>query len=211
MSNTSSRILRSGDLSTVSPMAWRSTETPPPAPRPSRAPAVDAGNSDDSDGARKESYQRGFSEGRNIGHEQALAEIQPVMDRLSRSLADLATVRSRVRKTAESDLLKLAIAVARRVIHRELTLDPGSIEGLIRVALEKLESRELCRVRVHPDQEPVIRTLLARFSAAPVELIPDPALQCGDVLFETAHGTLDGSIEAQLQEIERGFADRINR
>jgi len=192
-------------------MAWRSTETPPPAPRPARTPAVDAGNSDDSDAARKESYQRGFSEGRNIGHEQALAEIQPVMDRLSRSLADLATVRSRVRKTAESDLLKLAIAVARRVIHRELTLDPGSIEGLIRVALEKLESRELCRVRVHPDQEPVIRSLLARFSAAPVELIPDPTLQCGDVLFETAHGTLDGSIEAQLQEIERGFADRINR
>ena len=163
------------------------------------------------DDAQKESYQRGFSEGRNIGHEQAAAELQPVMDRLSRSLAELASIRPRVRKAAESDLLKLAIAVARRVLHRELTLDPGSIEGLIRVALEKLESRELCRVRVHPDQEPVIRTLLARFSAAPVELIPDPALQCGDVLFETAHGTLDGSIEAQLQEIERGFADRLRR
>jgi len=80
MSNTSSRILQNGDLSAVTPMAWRSTETPPPAPRPARAPAVNAGNSDDSDAARKESYQRGFSEGRNIGHEQALAEIQPVMD-----------------------------------------------------------------------------------------------------------------------------------
>jgi flagellar assembly protein FliH len=174
---------------------------------------VDVGAAEDpqQDEAKKESYQRGFSEGRSIGHDQAVAELQPVMDRLSRSLADLASVRSRVRKAAESDLLKLAIAVARRVLHRELTLDPGSIEGLIRVALEKLESRELCRVRVHPDQEPVIRTLLARFSAAPVELIPDPALQCGDVLFETAHGTLDGSIEAQLQEIERGFADRLRR
>jgi flagellar assembly protein FliH len=211
MSNTSSKILRHGELSAVSPMAWRSTVTAPPPPRPARAPAIDAGPSADQDDGRKESYQRGFSEGRNIGHEQAIAEIQPVMDRLSRSLADLATVRSRVRKTAESDLLKLAIAVARRVIHRELTLDPSSIEGLIRVALEKLESRELCRVRVHPDQEPIIRTLLARFSAAPVELIPDPTLQCGDVLFETAHGTLDGSIEAQLQEIERGFADRLGR
>ena len=165
----------------------------------------------DQDEARKEAYQRGFSEGRNAGQEQAAAELQPVMDRLSRSLADLATVRSRVRKTAESDLLKLAIAIARRVLHRELTLDPDSIEGLIRVALEKLESRELCRVRVHPDQEPIIRTLLARFSAAPVELVPDGSLQSGDVLFETAHGTLDASIEAQLQEIERGFADRLVR
>ena len=159
----------------------------------------------------KEAYQRGLSEGKALGHQEAAAELQPVMDRLARSLAELVSVRSSMRKSAETDLLKLAIAVARRVLHRELTLDPGSIEGLIRVALEKLESRDLCRVRVHPDQEPVIRTLLARFSAAPVELIPDPALQCGDVLFETAHGTLDGSIEAQLQEIERGFADRIRR
>jgi flagellar assembly protein FliH len=211
MSSTSSKILQDGELSAVTPMAWRSTVPTPPAPRPARAPAVDAVPSGDQEEARKESYQRGFAEGRNAGQEEAAGELQPVMDRLSRSLADLATVRSRVRKTAESDLLKLAIAVARRVIHRELTLDPGSIEGLIRVALEKLESRELCRVRVHPDQEPVIRTLLARFSAAPVELIPDGTLQIGDVLFETAHGTLDGSIEAQLQEIERGFADRMNR
>ena len=211
MSSTSSKILRDGELSAVTPMAWRSTGTLPPAPRPARTPAIEAGSSGDQDEAKKEFYQRGFSEGQKAGQEQATAEIAPVMERLSRSLADLATVRSRVRKTAETDLLKLAIAVARRVIHRELTLDPGSIEGLIRVALEKLESRELCRVRVHPDQEPIIRTLLARFSAAPVELIPDPTLQSGDVLFETAHGTLDGSIEAQLQEIDRGFADSLGK
>lgn len=218
MSNTSSRIpssriLKNAELSGVAPMAWRSTSTPPPAPQLTKTPAVNAGTAEgpQEEEANKESYQRGFSEGRSVGHDQATVELQPVMDRLSRSLADLASVRSRVRKTAEADLLKLAIAIARRVLHRELTLDPGSIEGLIRVALEKLESRELCRVRVHPDQEPVIRTLLGRFSAASVELIPDPTLQCGDVMFETSHGTLDGSIEAQLQEIERGFADRLSR
>lgn len=219
MSSTSSRILRDAELSTVAPMAWRAGSKPAPPPQPVTAPAAaetdttasGADNDTQQDEARKESFQRGFSEGRTVGHSQAAAELQPVMDRLTRSLSDLASIRNRVRKAAESDLLKLAIAVARRVLHRELTLDPGSIEGLIRVALEKLESRDLCRVRVHPDQEPVIRTLLGRFSAASVELIPDPTLQCGDVMFETSHGTLDGSIEAQLQEIERGFADRLRR
>jgi flagellar assembly protein FliH len=219
MSNTSSRILRDAELSTVAPMAWRASSAPPPPPRPARTPAVaassgttlDVDDETQQDEARKEAFQRGFSEGRTVGHSQAAAELQPVMDRLTRSLSDLSSIRNRVRKAAEADLLKLAIAVARRVLHRELTLDPGSIEGLIRVALEKLESRDLCRVRVHPDQEPVIRTLLGRFSAASVELIPDPTLQCGDVMFETSHGTLDGSIEAQLQEIERGFADRLSR
>ena len=50
------------------------------------------------DEASKEAYQRGFSEGRTVGHSQAAAELQPVMDRLSRSLSDLASIRNRVRK-----------------------------------------------------------------------------------------------------------------
>jgi flagellar biosynthesis/type III secretory pathway protein FliH len=44
-----------------------------------------------------------------------------------------------------------------------------------------------------------------------VELIADSSLQCGDVLFETAHGNLDASLESQLGEIERGLADRLRR
>jgi flagellar assembly protein FliH len=117
-----------------------------------------------------------------------------------------------MRRDAEKDLVKLAIAIARRVLHRELTLDPESIEGLIRVALDKLQTRELCRVRAHPDQKPAIAAALQRFSNSHnVELVADPSLQCGDVLFETAHGDLDASIESQLREIERGFADRLHR
>lgn len=102
--------------------------------------------------------------------------------------------------------------IARRVLHRELTLDPESIEGLIRVALEKMQSREVCRVRAHPDHQQAIKEALARHSNShKVELIADPSLQCGDVLFETVHGTLDASIESQLHEIERGFADRLQK
>jgi flagellar assembly protein FliH len=164
------------------------------------------------DRAEREAYQRGFNEGKGVGWEQAAAELQPVLDRLARTLAELSSLRSRIRKDAEGDLLKLSISVARRVLHRELTLDPESIEGLIRIALEKLGSRDLCRVRVHPDQEPAIRASMERFSNShKVELIPDPSMQCGDVLFETAHGTIDASIEAQLREIERGFADRLGK
>ncbi len=160
----------------------------------------------------REAYQRGLAEGKALGKEQAAAELKPVTDRLNKSLADLSTLRSRIRRDAEKDLLKLSITIARRVLHRELTIDPESVEGLIKVALEKLQSRDLCRVRVHPDQEPAIRASLERFSnSQKIDLTADPSLQCGDVLFETAHGTLDASIDSQLREIERGFADRLQR
>ena len=160
----------------------------------------------------KAAFDHGRQEAEAAANQRAAQKVEPIAASLNRLIQDLAGVRKQFRSEAEQDTVKLAIAIARRVLHRELTLDPESIEGLIRIALEKLESRELCRVRVHPDQQPAIRASLDRFSnSQKVELIPDPSLQCGDVLFETAHGTIDASIEAQLREIERGFADRLGR
>jgi flagellar assembly protein FliH len=224
MTNTSSRILRDAEQAVVTPIAWRASTSPivpktkvnpvamPEGPADHATPERDRLTQQDRERIEQEAYQRGFSEGKSVGQQQAKVELQPVLDQLGKSLATLSSLRSRVRSEGEGDLLKLAISIARRVLHRELTLEPESIEGLIRVALEKLQSRELCRIRVHPDQESAIRNALERFSnSQKVELVADSSMQCGDVIFETAHGNLDASIESQLREIERGFADRLRR
>ena len=224
MTNTSSRVLRDAEQAVVTPITWRAAASMP-SPRTRISPievkdvasgqtAFERDENAQQERVRieQEAYHRGFTEGKAVGRQQAGGELQSVLDQLGKSLASLASLRSRIRGEAEGDLLKLAITIARRVLHRELTLDPESIEGLIRVALDKLQSRELCRVRVHPDQEQAIRKSLERFAnSQKVELITDSSLQCGDVLFETAHGNLDASIESQLSEIERGLADRLRR
>jgi flagellar assembly protein FliH len=224
MTSTSSRILRDAEQAVVIPISWRATaEASPPRARISASeardvaaaqPAFERDANAQQEQARieQEAFNRGFAEGQAAGRKQTEAELQSVLEQMGRSLNSLAGLRSRIREDAEADLLKLAISIARRVLHRELTLDPESMEGLIRVALDKLQSRELCRVRVHPDQEQAIRKSLERFSnSQKVELITDASLQCGDVLFETVHGNLDASIESQLSEIERGLADRLRR
>jgi flagellar assembly protein FliH len=221
MSKPSSRILRAEELAVVSPISWDhavplsiSSTKPPrdqenPGKRPLREPL--AAVEREREQTEQAAYQRGFSEGKGVGREQTAAELKPVLDRIAQSIAELSGLRSRIRKDTEGELLRLAIAIARRVLHRELTLDPESIRGLIKVAIERLEPGELSRVRVHPDLEAAVRAALERFSNQKVEVTPDPALQCGDVLFETAHGTLDGSIESQLREITRGLADRLRK
>lgn len=212
MSSTS-RVLRDDEHSEVTPIWWRDGgSAPPPKSAPQRIHTPAGAGQVSGPDRERDAHQRGFSEGKALGKEQAAAELAPLIDRLGRTLADLSSLRARIRTDAEKDLLKLSIAIARRVLHRELTLDPESIEGLLKVALDKLQSRELCRVRVHPDQEAAVKTSLERFSnSSKIELVADSTLQCGDVLFETAHGTLDASIESQLREIERGFADRLQK
>ena len=66
------------------------------------------------------------------------------------------------------------------------------------------------KVRVASESVDVVRSVLAEAPAqATIEVVPDSRMGRGDIVFETSAGQLDASIDTQLQEIQRGFADRL--
>jgi flagellar assembly protein FliH len=210
----SSRLLLPGDPRDGGRMVWRQ---------------VGAGGSEKGSGgdggaaqaaAREKDYEErvraaraaGLAEGEAAGRSRAAAELQPVLERLARSIEDLGRLRARLRREAEADMLRLALAIARRVLHREISLDPDAMHGLVLGALEKLQGREVSRVRVHPSHAAQLSAWLrAAPGGAAVEVVADPARQPGDAVFETERGNLDASVDSQLQEIERGLADRLRK
>jgi flagellar assembly protein FliH len=98
------------------------------------------------------------------------------------------------------------------VLRREISLDPEALHGLLVGALEKLETREVTRVRCHPSHAGAIAALLRKIAGGDaVEVLQDPRCDPGSVIFETERGNLDTSIETQFQEIERGLADCLRR
>ena len=157
-------------------------------------------------------YQQGYEAGEAAGRQQGSAEIQAMHVHLARSIEELAGLRPRFRHEAEQDVVALALAIARRILHRELTVDPEALLGLVKAGLEKMEMREIHRVRVSRDDAPLVRQYLEQIgSPHRVEVIADPGLGRGAAVLESGRGTLDASIETQLAEIERGFADRVRR
>src|SRR5690348_7959400 len=110
------------------PLAAESGGAPAPAPDP--AP----GGEDRIRQAQRAGYQEGESAARN----QMQAETRQAIERLGRAAEELAALRPQLRNQAERDLVRLAVAIARRVLRRELTIDPGAIEGLVKAALEQL-------------------------------------------------------------------------
>lgn len=157
-----------------------------------------------------EARQAGYREGEAAGRNQANAQLQPLLDKLARSIQEIADIRPRLRAEAEADLLKLSLAIARKVLHRELIADPDSIAALIKVCLDKVRLQEIVRVRIHPQHHPAIQQLLVRLATGvPIELLPDAKLQLGGVVIETSRGEFDASVDVQLKEIERGLTDRL--
>jgi len=160
----------------------------------------------------QEARSAGFQDGLTSAKKAAAGEIKELQVKLAEAIAGLAELRPRLRRQAEADLVKLALAIARRILHRELAVDPEAMRGLVQAALEKLKSQEISRVRIHPSQEALVRSMLQeRPLAGPVQVVPDAKLAQGAAVFESSRGNLDASVEAQLREIEQGLTDRLER
>lgn len=162
--------------------------------------------------AAARSFQDGFGQGRLEGEELVRAELTGLMERLARTVADLSGTRDAFRKEAEEDVVRLSLGVARRILHRELSIDPEALLGLVRVALGKFEARELHRILVSPQDHGALSAALESLRLPrQVEVVSDASLERGAALFETVKGTLDASVDTQLDEIERGFLDVLGK
>ena len=212
----SSRVLGPGQDDIVSPINWRSAK---PGGRPESfdrqlSQSADSPQTSDLDAqmrrALEEAFQRGYNEGVNAAKSEAGQAVNRLAENVSRAISSLAEYRPRLRKEAEGDLVKLSVAIARRILKREMAVDPDSIHALVKVALEKLQGKEGCKARIHPDLYKPVKDCLERLTPSQaVEVAADASLEPGGIMFETSHGDLDASIESQLREIERGFADRL--
>jgi flagellar assembly protein FliH len=227
----SSKLIRPEEFGPgVAPMEWRRVEVPgraptyvppvTPGPAPSAAPSKNSPPASPSPASTpdtreienrvRDAHAAGLREGEAAGRGKAAAEMQPVMERLARSIEEIANFRPRLRREAEQDLIRLAMAIARRILRRELAIDPDALHGLILGALEKLQGQQICRVRVHPSHAAAVTACLKQMAAgSPVEVIPDASREVGTVIFETDRGNLDASVDSQLREIERGLGDRL--
>jgi len=157
----------------------------------------------------REAREAGRFEGEAAGRRAAEAEVQPVMQRLAASIQQVSELPALLRSQAEADLVRLAVAIAQRILQRELNVDPEVITGLVRVGLEKVRVQDVLRVRVCPDHQAAVREFFKRSGAAHVEVNADPTQERGSMIFETSRGQLDVSIGTQLREIERGLTDRL--
>jgi flagellar assembly protein FliH len=207
----SSKVLR-GDAEMKPAPAWRPASrvngTMVAAPPVTQAPDPQR----EIDARLKAAYQQGFTAAETAAAQRASQQIEPVISAFNALIQDLAGTRVKFRADSERDTVKLAIAIARRVLHRELATDPEAILGLVMAAFQKMNARETHRLRVSPQDAGLLKEHRARLQMPEgLELMADSSLSTGSAVFETSRGELDASVDTQLAEIDRGFADILRR
>jgi len=140
------------------------------------------------------------------------AERQQSRMRFLRMLEEFHLERQRYFHQVEGEVVRLSLAIAARVLHREAHLDPMLLTGVARVALEKLADSGNIVMRVPPAAAAQWNEFFRGANAPRVVpgILEDPSLAPGECLFQTELGTIELGIAAQLEEIEKGFFDMLD-
>jgi flagellar assembly protein FliH len=157
--------------------------------------------------ARQQGRQQAEADARAKFEEQLGRERQVV----AKAVADFARDRAVFYRKLEDAAVRLALSIARKVLHREAQVDPLLLMGIVRVALEKIEGATAVTLVVNPKQAADWRAYFAGLAelATPPEVVEDAAMpsdQCG---LRTAMGTTELGMEMQLKEIEKGLMDLL--
>ncbi len=125
------------------------------------------------------------------------------------ALKDFDRQRGEYFRQVELEAVRLALSIARKILHREAQMDPLLLSGIVRVALDQVQAGTRITLRVPPDSVPgwkhFCETQLEDGNS--VEVRPDDALKMHECVLETELGRTEISLDAQLAEIENGFFD----
>jgi len=201
----------------VHPFSWTGTEAAAAAqraqPRPG-APAASAKSEEDDQGAvnarlaalERDAFSKGFAQGERAGGEAAAQRAEAMLRRLTETLEELTTLRQQMIHETERQMVQLALAIARRVMHREVSIDQDLLIAMARVALDRLGESAQVTVRLSPeDFEATAAVRSAQWTGTHVTVVADARVGRGGCRVESEFGAMDAGVDGQIQEIARAL------
>jgi flagellar assembly protein FliH len=153
----------------------------------------------------REAFTKGYAQGERAGLEAGGKRAEAMLRRVAQTLEELGSLRKTLMQQSERQMVQLALTLARRVVHREISLDPELIAAMAHVAIKKLGISNPSTIRLHPDDYTVIARDGDRWSGSNVTVVPDPSIARGGCMVESDFGNIDGSLDRQFDEMARAL------
>ncbi len=159
----------------------------------------------------EELKNHGYLEGFNKGYEEAkneyLSENQPKVQQLDAMLNAISDYEKVQIEQNQQDMVQLILAVANKVICKELSVSPETIVDMLYETLDENKRQEFIKIILAKDLLPIdtkasqeIRSILTGLGAN-ISVYVDGDMESGGCVVETPKGFTDASISTQLNNI----------
>lgn len=165
----------------------------------------------------REAYEKGFASGRKAGFELGRREAEVLFGRLGGIVSDLSAFRAELYGRCEREITALVLAIAGKVIKREIADDDETVVRAVRAAVAaaasgggmviKVNPRDFDVVREYADEIITGRDGAGQAPSGEVSIAADESISRGGCVVETALGEVDATIEGLLAEMEERLND----
>jgi flagellar assembly protein FliH len=198
----------------VSRIDFASIDEPEPEPEPV---IEEAPPEEDPLQAQAEAHARELREQVSIARSEAALEARQLFDlelerrlleerqRLDRVRVEFTRDRQRFFAAAESQVVRLSLAVARKILAREVESDGLHLRSTVKAALGRVQDGSATTLRVSEHETEAWSAMFQRETVGNVEVVGDARIAPGDCVLETSLGRVELGVEAQMEEVERSF------
>lgn len=153
----------------------------------------------------RDAFTKGYAQGERAGMEAGSKRAEAMLRRVAQTVEELGALRHTLAQQSERQMVQLALMVARRIVHREVSLDPELVAAMAHVALQKLSASSPATIRLNPDDYTVVARASERWTGSQVTVVPDPAVARGGCLVESEFGRIDATLDRQFDEMARAL------
>lgn len=139
--------------------------------------------------------------------EETRMQVEAERARVHSLLALFSEERARWFRRAEIEIVELALAIARRVLDRELRMDPLALQEIARAAVNRVQDGSGVVLHVSPTRMADWRSAFA--GRPDLEVLADPALVEDACVIDTTFGRVELGVGVQLEEISERFREMV--
>jgi flagellar assembly protein FliH len=161
----------------------------------------------------KASYERGLLQGEKTAAETAELKLEAAMKRYAESIGEIRKLRSSLYAQVEREVVKLSLAVAKKIVHREIQVDREIIQTLVHVALSHVSEKSPVTICLNPEDYGYLlerRAEVSQLEGREIFLQADKSIERGGCLIQTNCGDIDARIEERFREVEQSFFEGAN-
>ncbi len=163
----------------------------------------------------KEAAQNeGYEEGLRLANEEIKADREQALMQNEFIIEEARKTKLEVLSSAESDIVRLVLVIAKKVIANELTTNPDNIRNIVAEAISYLDNPQNVKVYVNPTElDNLLKLseteLLTEIGETDInmEIKGDKRIADGGCLIESENGSVDARIETKLSNIEKGLLE----
>lgn len=150
----------------------------------------------------------GYREGYEEGLQKSASDNQQAANELSNMIAAVENSKAEILERYAADLESLSVAIAQKIMKKELTLDDEAMQAIIQNAVDSYRNQEWVRICVSKNMADILlkadRNIaeVLKDVSNNVKVVVSPEMEDGDCIIDMPEQMIDCGVDTQIRNVQ---------